>query len=758
MRKFSTKRLIALALTGILSASLLTGCGGGGGKEASTVDFDKNLIYKASYYKKPEELTYLGNIQAGMDGKIYAQSFSEKDQKEVIARINPDDGKVEKMIMNDSKEENSWTMNFIVDKDGNICRLKNNYIMDEKNPENSKTVFKLEKIDAEGKEILNQELDIKEQEFYPDRMEIDNEGTVILSGNNAIYAFDDKGKQAFKIEVPTYVDTMIKDKDGTIYVSNYTEDYTTRIYSKVDKKAKELVEVRRADNAGTGMATLISGKDGMYINDGIFMYSYNIETDEKTKVLNWINSDVNGSNAYNICSLPDGRFVGNTYNELSQENEMIVLKKLPPEEVKDKKLITLAMPYTDYSLKVAVVAFNRQNDEYRILVDDYAQYATAEDYNAGAEKMNTDLISGKMPDLISIGNLPIGTYTSKGLLADLYEKMDGDSEFNRSDYMENIFKAYEKGGKLYSVVPAFNVQTVIAKEDNVGKTPGWTMEDLEKLMADKPEGTEIFKGETQESILMRGLFLATDQYINYTEGTCSFDSGEFAKLLNFAKQFPKENTDAETGAVEVTTSGIPVTEEEDNGLAKDKIMLETCYLYNYNQIHDEKYYNFGGKELTFIGFPTANKQGSAITGNLEVALSSKAAQPDGAWAFIKYLLGDEYQSSRSYEWPMKKSAYAALKEKAQKPDSYIDENGKEQIYENTVFINGKEVKVGKVTDEEVKKVDDLLRSITQVMRYDTNVQEIVSEESGAFFSGQKSAEEVAKLVQNRVQTYLSESK
>ena len=67
------------------------------------------------------------------------------------------------------------------------------------------------------------------------------------------------------------------------------------------------------------------------------------------------------------------------------------------------------------------------------------------------------------------------------------------------------------------------------------------------------------------------------------------------------------------------------------------------------------------------------------------------------WTFLYLLSFGEYvQIIEPVE------ARNILKEKAQKPDSYIDENGKEQIYENTVFINGKEVKVGKVTDEEVK--------------------------------------------------------
>ncbi|MEG1741721.1 MAG: ABC transporter substrate-binding protein, partial [Acetivibrio sp.] len=72
------------------------------------------------------------------------------------------------------------------------------------------------------------------------------------------------------------------------------------------------------------------------------------------------------------------------------------------------------------------------------------------------------------------------------------------------------------------------------------------------------------------------------------------------------------------------------------------------------------------------------------------------------------------------------------------------------------MIDGKEVKIGKVTDEECEKVMNFLKSLNQVMRYDQNVTKIMDEETGAYFSGQKSAEETANLIQNRVQTYLNE--
>ena len=41
--------------------------------------------------------------------------------------------------------------------------------------------------------------------------------------------------------------------------------------------------------------------------------------------------------------------------------------------------------------------------------------------------------------------------------------------------------------------------------------------------------------------------------------------------------------------------------------------------------------------------------------------------------------------------------------------------------------------------------------------YDSDIMDIITEEAGAFFSGDKSADDVVKLIQNRVGIYLGET-
>ena len=57
-----------------------------------------------------------------------------------------------------------------------------------------------------------------------------------------------------------------------------------------------------------------------------------------------------------------------------------------------------------------------------------------------------------------------------------------------------------------------------------------------------------------------------------------------------------------------------------------------------------------------------------------------------------------------------------------------------------------------------EKVNDLIKSINTSVKFDVKIEMIINEELEAFYAGDKTAEEVAKLIQNRANTYINEIK
>jgi len=64
-------------------------------------------------------------------------------------------------------------------------------------------------------------------------------------------------------------------------------------------------------------------------------------------------------------------------------------------------VLTLAVLKPDWNLSDAVVRFNNANSKYRIQLNDYSEFDTADDNWAGRTRLSTEIISGKVPDILA---------------------------------------------------------------------------------------------------------------------------------------------------------------------------------------------------------------------------------------------------------------------------------------------------------------------------------------------------------------------
>lgn len=743
-----------LVLAGV-TMGMLTGCGGG--KAASSgAAMDKDHVYHGEYYALPEGMTSINSMKV-INDHIYIDGYNEKNNyRYQIISMNTDGTDLKTLY--EAKEDGSENIaTFSMDQEGNSYLFKCVYSEDASDPENiisTNTNFII-KLDAEGKQILEKELKVSE-DFYPNAMMVDKNGNLIILSYNSMDVFDKEIEPVTSVDTSNgYIDSLFLTDDGKVMVTQYSEDYTGREIKEYDESSKQFSE---AKDMGEGMSNFTfyqaTGYD-LFLKDSTDLYGFDLETGEKTKLLNWIDSDINGNFVNGLAGLSDGRIVCCMTNWMENKSEIAILTKVEPKDVIEKTVLTLATVY-ESDLSSAIIEFNKKSELYRITLKDYSVYNTEEDYMAAYNKLNTDIISGNVPDILYIDEMtPFESYTSKGLFLDLYELMDQDETFNRADYLENIFEAFEENGKLYSITAYFNPYSVIGKTSLVGDKMGWTLADLRKVMESRPEGTKILSDVTDTTIMFYGNYLCMDEFVDWEKGTCNFESQGFKDLLEFANEFPTQE-EYEKGMENAKAEYDEFT-GEDLGYRKGTTLLQFSYLSGFKEFHRLQKVTYG-EDITFIGFPSESTNGSAISPGLRLAVSSKTASKEAAWEFIKSFLTDEYQDARDYGWPVKLSSLEKKMEKEKKPETYIDENGKEVAYEETYMENGKEKKLGTVTDEECEKVMTFIKSLNHVLHYDESINEIINEETGAYFSGQKSVDETCKLIQNRVQTYISESR
>ena len=140
-------------------------------------------------------------------------------------------------------------------------------------------------------------------------------------------------------------------------------------------------------------------------------------------------------------------------------------------------------------------------------------------------------------------------------------------------------------------------------------------------------------------------------------------------------------------------------------------------------------------------------------------MSAKSANKEGAWQFLRTFLTDEYQENNvNYSFPISVKRLEELAAQATQKSYYTDENGNKVEYDDTYYVGGIEVVIPPMTEQETEELMEQLYSITEAYKYDESLLNIIKEEAAPYFAGQKSAKEVASIIQSRVQIYVNENR
>ena len=550
-------------------------------------------------------------------------------------------------------------------------------------------------------------------------------------------------------------------KDGKPVFATWNEDWTEQSYSIVDIRQgviTEELELMETLQNYTIYGGTNSGYD-LVLSSSIGVYGYNFGDTEPTQIMNYINSNLATYRVRYICFKDSEHFVA-LYNDIVEyDNHVASFTKVAPENVPDRSVLTMATYGTDTTVTKAVIDFNKANDQYKILVKDYSQYATNEDWYAGVTKLNNDIISGNVPDIIK-GNerIPMANYASKGLLADIYELMDKDETIHREDYAENVFKAYEIDGKLYELPTQFYIWTVFGKASIWGEDSGITWEDVAAVQAQYPKAV-LFSEMTRSRALSDALRFSYGQLVDEVTGECHFDSELFKSILEYANTYPEEID------YDKLYSDDDYWLSYETQYIEDRTLLTSSTIYSIYDAWTGTLRSFND-DVTPVGFPTDEGQGSVISALNSYAISAKSDYVDGAWDFVKTFISEENQTladdaDRYSFWGlpiMKKGIEQQAQYITQKP-YYLDENGNKVEYDDYIWIGEETIVIEPGTAEEAQKWVDFILSVDRKSNSDYDkALEIISEEAAGYFSGQKKVEDVMSIIQSRMDIFISESR
>jgi len=637
----------------------------------------------------------------------------------------------------------------------------------------------LRKLDTSGRELLSIDISGLDQStdeysyFHIFSFATDGADNIYLAAyttqGTEIIVLDSFGNQQFRFIYDNWFNTFIRLNDGS--VAFITDDYNQitseykRIIQKIDFTAGDLGETIEIPRNVWDVYPGAGDFDFLYSNNSS-VYGFNIETGDSTRLLNWIESDVIGEMLGNITMLPDGRILvtNGRWNNFTYEQsfELIILTKVPYSQLPERTVLTLAT-FGVWGIREAVVEFNRSNSNYRIRVLDYSEFNTDDDWSAGLNRLSTEIIAGRLPDILDVSALPYKQYVGRGLLEDIYKLIDADPSINRSDLMESAFRAAEIDGGLYQIFPSFSISTLIGSPMVLGPNTGWTMDEFKAVLnanpqADLPLGNDY----TRMSFIHQAVIFSADEYVDWIRGTTHFDSPNFISLLEFAKTLP-ENYRWDDGGFARSDIAIATPAPDGPGMSQEDLIATGRQLMSQvwlGGIYDLQWYKqmFGG-DIVFKGFPTESRNGNALNVNTSLAIAANSKNKNGAWEFLKVFLDKDWQLSNTWGFMTNRAAFDAvvereLKQQQEQYDQWLE------WYDPTAPIPewGGWIQPPPLTQADINQLLDLIESTsgTSSWNIDQSLLEIITEGADDYFNNVRSVNDAVRIIQNRASTLVSE--
>ena len=588
---------------------------------------------------------------------------------------------------------------------------------------------------------------------------VDELGQVYMTDYTTVTIMDADGKTLKTLEVDGSSSPTVF--CGKLAMQNWDAQQTMRI---LDPKTLELGDaITMPYNAWNYYASYDPAFDFYYMNAGV-LYGYRTQEQQSEKVLDWMDYDIDYSTINQTEPLADGRILGisQTYNDdyTQTSYSLLLCSPVDPATLQQRKTLSIACLYMDYDLRQEILKFNKSQQDVRITINDYSQYMDENGYQSALTKLNTEILSGKVPDLFMTNGLPIEQYAAQGILVDLKPMLDSDPELSYDQLMTNVVDAASVDGKLYQAFSEFSIVTVVALSKVADNFQSWTLADVHSAMDMLQPGASVFgTGYTRDNVLQSCVGNSMAKFVDWDTGKCSFDSQEFKDLLAFANEFPEtfdwQNYDysSETDSYTAMRNGMQLM------LPTSVYTLED-YLWTLAAV---------GEDISLVGYPSQDGSGSTFVLTGGVAISSACRDQDAAWSFVRKLFTADYQRGRMYYGLPSNAAVFNERLKDVMTVSYqTDENGQPLLDENGEKIvepkatywgnDGEQFSIDAMSQEQADQVMALYNSIHTLNGGNDAIYNIITEEAGAYFAGQRSLDDVASIIQNRVGLYVAEQK
>lgn len=474
--------------------------------------------------------------------------------------------------------------------------------------------------------------------------------------------------------------------------------------------AEVAVEVGEADRAPGGPRPLslevYSGYGlGLFVSDSDTLWRYDVSEGVLLPLLGWGDRTVNlkgylvdavgAEEGGSLCILAHRTYEDAAIVRVSYEEA--------PKEEKAPVVLGVIELWIEEWEEIAS-RFNRTMPERQVEVQGYESFWT----------LQLALAKGEVPDIFSLTSLDVYGLAEGGILEDLSPFFEESSVVGKEDLMPCVLRAGTAGDKYVCVMPYFTIHGLWVEQGTTDKG-GWTPEEFVGLAQSDPEALLVYGGNLlyyHDDIMHDAIFFDLDSYVDWERKECFFDSDRFVSLLDSISRLETPNvTVADRWEAfrdgEVLVGGFAISTHESGSLEENGGLAGGIY-------EAAGYPNWAGEPRFELspGYPLGMYAGSEAK--------------EEAWAFLEFLLSEEYQNERDY-LPARKDSF------------------EKWLYREKV--RGRNVEF---SDEDREYIRYMVDNAYKVSEKYHPILPIVIEEMGYVCAGNRTAQEAAEIIQSRV--------
>ncbi len=415
----------------------------------------------------------------------------------------------------------------------------------------------------------------------------------------------------------------------------------------------------------------------------------------------------------------------------------------PAKPDKELKMYSL---YDNKEIRQSISRFQKEH------TDVYVNYQAALANESGMtvsdalKMLTTEIMAGNGPDVMLLDGMPVEDYIEKGVLKDLAAviKESGGS------YFENILNAYQDAqGQMCAAPARFMVPMIQA--GGAYFTPG---EDFGTFM----ERKDILANMQPKTVVEKFWYTCGASWQKEDKTLDETKITEFLTKLKNAYGEYDSSLEDERVSVGVTIEGGGTEEIKDIYFSRGDFDLAFGRIntnfglyrdmeYGMQKAVDERLEN-GNMDLM------PGQADHVFVPTMVMGISSKAAQPEMAEEFVKYLFSKEAQKISQFGgFPVEKEAFR----------SAIDGHQYEGK-ENLVSVGSSGENLDEILDyameptpeKEITKMTGLVESLKTPSLQDDVIKEAVVEQGEKVLKGEQSPEAGAAAIMQKVNIYLAE--